>query len=244
MEKIEELVNTFNIKLYNKESKENLNLLAQEIQIETMRSYSKNTPFITRRHIFSEFELKKWNRLSYYIKPSKKICLFDTGFGSGRDLLLAKSYGYSVYGCELSKYMYEDFITTNEIQKSHLICCDMRTIPFPNERFDIVRHNASFLHMPMIGKGYTIHSCLDESYRLLKKNGILYIFIKEGNGFITLDTLDGLGKRPFQLFSEELLKKVLQECNFKTLEINHYERNRNGQIIYWIEVYAKKNWKF
>lgn len=240
MEKIEQLVNTFNQARHDNESFAQLDLIAAQIQFETMKAYSQDTTFVVRRNKFSEFELQKWERLEQYINTDKTNRLFDNAFGSGRDLLIAQQLGYEVYGCELSEFLYNDFLDLTTIQKENLFLCDMQSIPIQDKMFDVVRHNASFLHMPIIGKGYTIHACLEETHRILKNNGVLYICTKEGNGFVALDTLDGLGSRSFQYFNENSLQRLLLECGFKAIEINHYERTRNGQIIAWIEAFAKK----
>ena len=214
--------------------------MADNIQTETMNVYSLNTAFLVRRNSVTDFELGKWDRLARYINNPNGIRLFDCAFGSGRDLLIAQQRGYDVYGCELSDFLYHDFVCITSICKDHLYRCDMRSIPTADQMFDIVRHNASFVHMPLIAKGYTAHACLDETYRILKSNGLLYICVKEGDGFVSLDTLDGLGSRAFQYYHVGTLQTLLKECGFKAIEINHYEKMRNGKRVCWIEAFANK----
>ena len=240
MNKIEKLVNLFNYYKTQGATSESLNKTADKIQKINIKAYSRGTSFVNRRNIVSEFEIQKWDRLKCYVKPSKQIKLFDSAFGSGRDLIIAKDEGYDVYGCELSNYLYNDFLKQSLFDKRNLIKSDLRFISFGDETFDIVRHNASFLHMPIIGEGYTAHLCLQESYRILKPEGILYICTKEGTGFVAIDTQDGLGVRSFQLYNEQTLGDLLKECGFVAIEFNHYIRQRNRKNILWIEVYAKK----
>ncbi len=237
---LNELIEEFNVA--RKEGVESLllNQLANKIQTYNMESYGANTPFAGRRKQVTDFELDKWKRLEKYIKPNKSIKLFDTAFGSGRDLLIAEQLGYDVFGCELSEYLYKNFLIENEHFSGKLLQCDMREIPFPNESFHIIRHNASFLHMPVIGLGFTAHKCLTESYRLLKDEGLIYLYLKEGHGFTAIDTGDALGYRSFQLYDEDLIIKLLSECGFVVECINHYIRPRNSTKIKWIEVFAKK----
>lgn len=234
------LVKQFNIAKTLNYSHKKLNEIAEEIQKNNMFAYGIQTPFVFRRNKITEVELKKWERLQKYIKPEKHIKLFDTAFGSGRDLLLAKKFGYNAYGCELSEFLYTDFLIKSNFESTKVIHADFCNIPFPDKMFDVIRHNASFLHMPLIGPGYTVHKCLDESFRLLKENGYLYIYTKEGTGFVALDTLDGLGLRSFQLYDEETLGSILADCGFTVKCFNHYDHMRNGKHILWIEVFAQK----
>ena len=238
---LKELVKQFNCLMLNGASSECLDELAEQIQRYNMSAYDIQTPFIARRNRITDFELEKWERISELVPPSKNTKLFEMAFGSGRDLLIAKNLGYDVYGCELSNYLYMNFLAEFKFDSNKIIQSDIRNIPFCDNSFDLIRHNASFLHMPIIGPGYTVHKCLEESYRLLTKNGCLYIFTKEGQGFETIDTLDGLGKRSFQLYTEKTLKELLHDCGFAVTEFNHYNRERNGKRILWIEAFAYKN---
>lgn len=240
-DKLVDLVDKFNIARSQKEeSPEYLNALAEQIQLQNMLTYDINTPFIERRFKVSDFELQKWSRLEQYVKFPGKIKLFDAAFGSGRDLLIARDLGYDVFGCELSRYMFEDFANNNSWIGNKIVNCDIRNISFDNESFDIVRHNASFLHMPVIGMGYTIHKTLTESWRLLNKGGLLYIYTKEGNGFQAIDTGDGLGIRSFQLFTIDDISTILEECGFAILHVNRFTRQRNDSYINWIEIFSQK----
>ena len=240
LETLTQLVELFNLKRECGASLSYLDELAEQIHNFNMNSYGNQTPFVARRKKVTEFELKKWERLVEYVKPSDRIKIFDSAFGSGRDLLIAKKLGYDVYGCELSDFLYSNFLQESNFDISKVVRSDIRSIPFESEFFDVIRHNASFLHMPIIGAGYTVHKCLEESHRLLKNGGLLYIYIKEGRGFTVIDTLDGLGERSFQLYNEETLRSILEDCGFSIHRFNHYDRERNGTHILWIEAFAYK----
>lgn len=239
--KLARLVDKFNNLKLKGASEHKLNKIATDIERINMKSYQENSPFVERRFRVSDFEIAKWNRLFEYINVNSNVKLFDCAFGSGRDLIIAKQYGFDTYGCELSPYLYNDFILNNDFEHEKLLLCDMRKIDFPSNYFDVVRHNASFLHMPIIKKGYTIHRALEESNRILKNNGILYIYTKEGTGFNVIDTKDNLGERSFQYFETDTITNILTECDFTVLQIEHYARPRNDSIIKWIEVFARKN---
>lgn len=237
---LNELVEQFNIAKRLGADGLRLNAIAEEIQALNMKSYGDGTPFIERRTKITPFELSKWERLERYFAPSTSVRLFDAAFGSGRDLMIAHQLGYDTFGCELSAYLYNDFLKNNKTFANKIIQCDIRDIPYPNESFHIVRHNASLLHMPIVGSGYTVHKCLAESYRLLKDNGLLYLYLKEGQGFTVIDTGDNLGGRSFQLYNQELIVSILNECGFIVDCVNRYSRPRNDKNIEWIEIFSKK----
>ena len=241
--KIDELVTRFISAKSEGADSEQLNTIAEELQKYNQRSYGEQTSFVLRRLKVSDFEMEKWTRLRSYVAPDKNVKLFDCAFGSGRDLFIAQKLGYDVYGCELSEFLYSDFLACTNFEHAKLVNADFRSLPYPDDTFDVVRHNASFLHMPVIGKGYTVHQCLEESCRILKEGGYLYVYTKEGVGFVTIDTGDGLGSRSFQLYDERLLTEILLDCGFAVKSINHYLRERNGTIIKWIEAFAQKESK-
>ena len=116
----------------------------------------------------------------------------------------------------------------------------MRDLPFDNNSFDVVRQNASLLHLPVVAKGYTADKAIEENHRVLKENGLLYIFVKKGNGIQYVDTNEGLGGRIFQFYDEILIKNLVERNSFKILEIINEQEDRNGTIIDWILVIAQK----
>lgn len=218
-----------------------LNILAEKILELVIDNYSNNIEMFVSKHTeMSPFELNKWMKINHIQSSKKGVRLLDCACGNGRDLVYAQQIGYDAYGCELNKDLLNRIIKVGEIHPSKLLNADIRNLPFQSEMFDVVRHNASFLHMPIIGPGYTIDKTIEESNRVLKKGGILYIFTKFGEGYVSLDTGDGLGERPFQLFTENTLCKIISYYGFEVCEVNRYDRRRNNKNIEWIEMMARK----
>lgn len=234
------LVNEFNFLKQNGCEKPILNKLADNILEKVMNNYSLHrNEFLNRHREMTDFELRKWHAINTIFYKKDKIKLLDCAFGGGRDILYARQCGYDAYGCELNIDFYNKFLNENKLfDKSKIVNSDIRCLPFEDNMFDIVRHNASFLHMPIIGSSYTVHKCLEESGRVLKPNGILYIMTKEGEGFSCEDTGDNLGLRPFQYFNTKTITQLMNECGFNIININHTSRERNNKIISWIEVFA------
>lgn len=224
-------------------------LVAEKMLSELLEIYevSQEKDAIEARRQSKEHEMRKWVLLKNHL--SKTGDLLDCGFGSGRDLLIASELGYNGFGCELCEKYYTRFKTDFPDFKEKVRLEDMRNLSFEDSSFDIVRHNASFLHMPLLGKGYTIHKALNESWRVLRPGGTIYVYTKAGTNFCLIDTKEGFGPRPFQLFTKNLMYKTLMECGFSVtyLEIIKKERvsqqlNGEGkkQIISWVEAIARK----
>ncbi len=234
-------VEDFNKKKFENCSDFELNLLAEEILELLMNVYSQNIDLFVQKHSkMNDFELNKWIMINEMFYKKEDVKLLDCAFGNGRDLLYAKNIGFDVYGCELNKDLYNRVMKQKLFMPDRIFNADIRDLPFASNMFNVVRHNASFLHMPLIGKGYTIDKTIEESYRVLKDGGLLYVLTKRGEGYCSIDSGEGLGERPFQLFYEKDLEKLILSYGFHILNINTYIRKRNEFKVEWIEVLAQK----
>ena len=177
-------------------------------------------------------------------KPIEDMEVLDVGTGPGRDIKFMYSKGIKrVVGLDNS----EEFIKIlkeleekREIPKNSFVKGDMLDIPFDNEIFDIVRQNASLLHIPITIKGEMLDKAIQESYRVLKENGILFVSVKKGKGVQLIDTKEGLGARIYQMHTVESITKILEEHHFRILDIIEIEEQRKDSKIDWINVIAKK----
>lgn len=178
-------------------------------------------------------------------KPIEDMDLLDVGTGSGRDIKYIYSRGIKrVVGIDNSEgfiKILEELQEKGEIPEGSFVKGDMLNIPFDDKTFDIVRQNASLLHIPITTKGEMLDRVLQESYRVLKENGILFVSVKKGEGVQLIDTKDGLGGRIFQMHTIESITKVLKENSFEILDITEIEEQRNENKINWINLIAKKH---
>lgn len=177
-------------------------------------------------------------------KPIEDMEVLDVGTGPGRDIKFMYSKGVKrAVGLDNS----EEFIKIlkeleekREIPKNSFVKGDMLDIPFDNESFDIVRQNASLLHIPITTKGEMLDKAIQESYRVLKENGILFVSVKKGKGVQLIDTKEGLGARIYQMHTVKSITKILEEHHFYILDIIEIEEQRKDSKIDWINVIAKK----
>ena len=177
-------------------------------------------------------------------KPIDDMEVLDVGTGPGRDIKFMYSKGVKrVVGLDNS----EEFIKIlkeleekGDIPKNSFVKGDMLDIPFDNETFDIVRQNASLLHIPITTKSEMLDKAIQESYRVLKENGILFVSVKKGKGVQLIDTKEGLGARIYQMHTVESITEILEEHHFRILDIIEIEEQRKESKIDWINVIVKK----
>ncbi len=195
-----------------------------------------------------DFDQKVWSKLlshidKYLTDDYKKLKLLDVATGHGRDLKHAFELGFDVFGVDNSDGFVQGLKKLedgNIIPKNCFAKADMRSLPFEDSSFDVVRHQASLLHMPIVGKGYTVDKAIQECYRVLKENGLLYILVKKGDGIQYIDTNEGLGGRIFQFYDESTIKNIVERNGFKTITISKEVEDRKGKIVEWVMVIAQK----
>ncbi len=202
-----------------------------------------------------ELDKKMWNFLFKFVNEkieskqlggnNKTLTLLDAGTGSGRDIMYAtQKLGIKVIGIDNA----EGFIaclkkieSEGKIPEGSYILADMRDLSFfPDNTIDIVRQNASLLHLPIISKGYMADLAIRESYRILKNHGLIFIFVKEGDGLQFMDTAEGVGGRVFQFFREESIKELVTRNGFSILFMSHEIEYRGDKKIPWIAIIAEK----
>lgn len=222
---------------------------------ETLIDITKNTYNATgekyaevRTFELLEFDKIVWNKLLSSIneqigKDYKNLKLLDVGTGHGRDLKYALELGFDAIGVDNADTFInglEKLAKENIIPKDSFVKADMRNLPFEDNSFDIVRQQASLLHLPIVSKGYTVDKAIEENYRILKENGLLYVLVKKGDGIQYVDTNEGLGGRIFQFHNDNTIENLVKRNGFEIINITNEVENRKGKIVEWIMIIAKK----
>lgn len=188
-----------------------------------------------------------WSVFEYGIEVfengRRALKVLDIGASVGRELIHGQKLGYDMYGVELSNgflvlldKLYADGKIKNKVKK-----CDMRALDYSDNFFDAVSHVATLLHMPVIGKGYTADKALEETNRILKTGGIVYVVVKEGSPELKIhNTGEGLGSRVFQFFSMESLCEVIKRNGFEILLANKLQEIRPKETVDTLAVVARK----
>ena len=189
-----------------------------------------------------------WDNLECYIKAYIKkapenIKMLDVATGSGRDIMYANSRGYKVIGIDNSDGFISILKQLNREKKipdGSFANNDMRSLQFADSSFDVVRHNASLLHLPLIAKGYMADKAISEAYRVLAVGGLLYVFVKKGDALQFVDTGEGLGGRVFQFYTHKMINELLQRHGFIIVYTSDEFEERPSGNVEWISVIAQK----
>ena len=230
-----------------------LAVIAKQLIDVTIDCYNKTAEQygdIKLRSEIDEFNTILWDVFSKSVNKvfhsMTNIKILDIGAGTGRDLLHGQIVGkgaYDMYGIEIPDSFInslDNLFKSGQI-KNKVKKCDMRDIDYPDGFFDVVRHNATLLHMPVIAKGYTADKAIEEAHRVLKKGGLLYINVKGGeSGLRSHNTNEGLGERVFQFFSMDLLHEVTERNGFKVIVTEELHEVRPKETIVWLVVMAQK----
>jgi SAM-dependent methyltransferase/uncharacterized protein with ATP-grasp and redox domains len=229
-----------------------MELLAEKLVNITKETYDKIClRYQEVRHDYKnlhEVDQRMWDNLENYIarylkKSPKDIKMLDVATGSGRDIIYALSKGYEVVGVDNSDgfiNILEKLLEEKRIPEGSFAKNDMRSLQFADCSFDVVRHNASLLHLPMFAKGYMADKAVCEAYRVLKQGGLLHVSVKQGDSLQFVDTDEGLGGRVFQFYTHETINELLQRNGFTIIYTTDELKFMPSGNVVWIAVIAQK----
>lgn len=169
------------------------------------------------------------NLLEIFVENLNGEKILDVGCGHGRDAKFFSDLGYEITGVDLSEKLLE--IARKNAPKAEFYLMDMRNLAFPSDYFDGIWACASFLHIPKKDSRKT----LDEFYRVLKPNGLLYLSVKEGygEGFVK-SAQYGNEERYFAFYNSKELKELVKG-KFKVFN-EIIEKKKDN----WINIFARK----
>ncbi|MBU0757309.1 MAG: methyltransferase domain-containing protein [Nanoarchaeota archaeon] len=171
------------------------------------------------------------NLIDIFIENIKGNKILDIGCASGRDSRFFSEKGYDVIGIDMSKELLS--IAKEFAPKAKFIHMDMRHPEFEPGSFDGIWCQASFLHIPKKEAKKT----LSEFYKILMKNGLIYIGIKEGTGERFVENKKehkGL-KKYISYYSVKETKDLLEAHSFHIIDI-FTEQKKD----LWINAFARK----
>ena len=218
--------------VYNfvKEIKNNKNSNdAKNITIETYDKSFKSYKELTKNKHAAEMSKD-------FIKLLKKNSLIlDLGCGPGRDAKIFSNNGFKVIGIDLSKKMINE--CKKNVKNADFYLMDICDLKFKNNYFDGIWASASLLHVPK----KEILKALKESYRVLKKEGIMYVSVKKGKGETLKpdERYHGL-KKFWAFYSEKEIKQKLIKAGFKIIDLKIKEKYGSYQTNPYIRIICKK----
>lgn len=165
--------------------------------------------------------------------------VLDLGCAGGRDTKILSLAGMNTIGIDLSQKLLN--IARRENPTLKFISADIRHLPFKDSTIDGILARGVIHHLEVID----IKLALKEIYRVLTKNGKLFIMTKSGEGIIkNADILSCGEKREFTLLSQDELASLLAENGFKKSELYTWNEKQLGvggkRDLNWISAFYSK----
>ena len=114
----------------------------------------------------------RWGKICEQIKEKSQVDdkILEIGCGTATLLKHLKDLGFSeLNGCDLSTEAIKEAKT--KIPNAHFKVANMIDMPYKNDKFNIIIFNGSLHHLPF----EDIVIAIEESYRILKKDGFMII---------------------------------------------------------------------
>ena len=194
---------------------------------EAVRVYNKIASIYSKYNYekLMQFQLTKFESLL----RGKRV--LDAGCGVGRDVEYFMDDELEVIGIDISKNMIAE--AKKIVKKGKFEVMDFRKMKFKAKSFDGIWCMASLYHIAP----KEVPKVLKEFFRVLDKEGVLYIAVYEGEDKIEVKKLEyGEDSRTVYLYKEEDMREFLEDAGFSIIkaEVNTTDNNR------WLEVYARK----
>ena len=135
----------------------------------------------------------------------ENACVWDIGCGSGRDLLWLKKKGVHVTGLEISPGLAR---LAEEHSKCPVVLGDFESFDFSLIKADGILLIGVLVHVAW----NRFAAVLQRISKALKKNGLLYISLKQGDG--TVKDSEG---RVFYLWQDEALRNIFNDLGFELI---------------------------
>lgn len=217
-----------------------MDFMGKEEEI-TLMSYAKIAETWNDTHSNPNFWIKEFEEFRYYVPQGRII---DIGSGGGRDALLFQEYKplYTYIGVDASQEMILE--ARRLVPSAIFLKMDMYSLNFQKDFFDGFWASLSLLHIPkrrVLGIfKRKIDVVLGQIRKVVKKNGIGFIVIKEGEGEKIICDEKG-NKRFFSFYSLAEFSKILTENGFEVLEAEPDFKNYNpeGNKTIWLKYFVK-----
>lgn len=165
--------------------------------------------------------------------------ILEAGCGTGREARLFHKKGAHVVGVDISDGLLE--IARRESPEITYITANFVELPFEDNLFDGVWAHASLVHLETIEE---VEQTLKEFNRVLKPDGLLYIYVKLQQGeektAIVSDSLSN-HDRFFRYYTEDELADLLFGAGFNVQEQVIEEDPHGREEVKWIRVIARNN---
>ena len=163
------------------------------------------------------------------VLPGKRV--LDAGCGPGRDAKYLCSHGLNVTGIDLSEKMVEE--ARKRVKCARFLVMDIGNLEFDDESFDGIWCCATFLHIPK----RDAKKVLEGFHRVLKRGGVLFLSLKEGEGEGWEEKIPGYRKF-FVYYKEDEIKGMLEDAGFDRITV---DRNTRKDGTVFLNCYARRS---
>lgn len=203
--------------------------MIEDVVKKTIETYDKIAEHYAKK--YSNLERVKYlaNRFMYCLNGNK---ILDIGCGHGRDVKYFSDIGFKVVGIDLSSNLLK--IAKQNAPNAKILKMDMRKLGFHDEYFDGAWAAASFLHIPK----KEAKEVLNEFNRVIKKDGVLFIAVKEGEGEKIVEERKNnqVYSRFFAFYEQKEFQNLVEASGFKIF--NAIVKKTDVDI--WISLFARK----
>ncbi|MFH1187353.1 MAG: methyltransferase domain-containing protein [bacterium] len=203
-----------------------------EFEKTTKESYDKTADV----HVKKICGLRPMKPFKNFISRLKKDSLvLDLGCGPGLDAEMFAREGFGVIGVDFSEKMIG--LAKGRVDSAEFKVMNVKKLDFEDESFDAVWANAILLHI--FKKDISL--VLNEVFRVLKKGGVLYVSVKEGDEEILKpDARYGGVKKFWSFFQKDEIEGELKKAGFKILE-SYIEKLEDSYATNpWVQVFCGK----
>jgi ubiquinone/menaquinone biosynthesis C-methylase UbiE len=174
------------------------------------------------------------NEFCQYLGFNSEV--LDLGCGFGKDSKYFIERGFNVTGIDLSAKLLE--IAKKEVPRANFLLMDIRDLRFMENSFSGIWASASLLHIPKID----IQKTLDSLRAVLKKNGVIYISLKEGTGeYFEADMRYGKDALKYwSYYSPNEARSIIKKVGFKIIKEKTFKTKSDYSTHPWIEYLCRK----
>ncbi len=161
--------------------------------------------------------------------------ILDVGCGGGRDAKYFIKKGFKVTGVDASKVLIS--LAKKEVPKATFKEMDILKLAFPTNSFDAIWGQAVILHL----KRKDVPKAIKNFYKVLKKDGRLYLNVKKGKGEAYVkEKLSGGHERFYTYFSKKELVDLFKKQGFKIANSKIWPDPHGRKNVTWIGVHGQK----
>ncbi len=204
---------------------------SKKIYTDTIKVYNK----LGRKYFEATLNPAPKERAGFIKRLKKGARILDVGCAGGRDMKEFTKKGFEAVGIDLSTVLLN--IAKKEAPKGKYFKMDVLNLKFPKEHFDAIWADAVLLHL----RRKDAAKAIKDLYRILKKDGVLYVSAKYGKGekFVNEKPFTNY-VRFYTYFTKKEMENLLKLAGFKIISSKFLPDDLHRPEIKWISILSKK----